>query len=135
MSRTPISTPELVALTNETNTLVTPGLIRAFNAVASDKQRLRDDVYISDAHALRAEAKAVPHLADDFKRLLCMSIIERAEHGMRVAMKGITGAEQSAIYQRACALSGRRSLSNSKRADQLDQVGAHTLARIVRSAV
>lgn len=134
MSGTPISTAELVALTNETNTLITPGLIRAFNAVASDKQKLRDEVYISDAHALREEAKAVPHLSDDFKRMLCMSILERAEHGMRVALKGVNKQEQSTIYGRARALSGRRSVSNSLRATQLEQVGAFTLARIVRSA-
>ena len=135
MSKTGISTADLVALTNETNTLITPGLIRAFNAVATPKQKLRDEVYIADAHALRAETKAVPHLADDFKRMLCMSIIERAEHGMRVALKGVSKQDQSAVFARARALSYKRGLSNSQRAQQLEQVGAHTLARIVRMAV
>lgn len=135
MSKTGISTADLVALTNETNTLITPGLIRAFNAVATPKQRLRDDVYIADANALRLETKAVPHLVDDFKRMLCMSVIERAEHGMRVALKGVSSQEQSAVFARARALSRKRGVSNSKRAEQLEQVGAHTLARIVRMAV
>ncbi len=136
MSKAGISTADLVALANETNSLVTPGLMRAFNAAATPKQKQQDSVYVSDAQALRNEGRSAPRgVGEEFKRLLCMSIIERTEHGVRSAMRGLTRQDEAEIFARARALSGKRKVNNSRRAQQLEQAGAPTLARIVRMAV
>lgn len=135
MSKAGLTTAELIALSNESQSLITPSLIRAFNTAATAEERKSDNTFVANVRALRAEASiARPSLTDEYKRMLCMAIIERTEHGISVAIRDMKGREAADMFTRVAALNGKRKIDNDKRADQFETVGAYQIAALLRQA-
>jgi hypothetical protein len=135
MSQKRISTADLVALTNESQKLITPSVRDAFARAATREESDFDRVSQLDITALREEATvARPSLKDDYKRLLCMTVIERTEHGLRVAMRGMLGGEANEMFARAKTLDGARNMTNERRANLYAQIGAHHIAEVLRKS-
>lgn len=135
MSKSGISTAELIALTNESQTLITPSVLRAFNAAATAEEKKQDSVLARNTQALRNEARvARTGLRDEYQRMICMAIIERTNHGISIAIRDMKGRDAVEIFNRVNALDGKRTVPNKKRADDFQTVGAYQIAALLRQA-
>ena len=133
MSKSGISTAALVALTNESQTLITPSVLRAFNAAATPAEKKQDRVFALNTQALRNEARvARPALRDEYQRMICMAIIERTDHGISIAIRDMKGRDAAEVFSSVNALDGKRALANNKRADAFETVGAYQIAALLR---